>query len=705
MEPAVHIGPRSAASAPLAEPDTGRWRLPDLLDFDYYVDRDEQRMREDPAERKHLAERDRRLYRERIAPSVKAPEHTPAHRSAALRRWLAVRRGGEDAAIKALLPGSAFARGQRLVAIALGVLGFLGGVGVASALLQYEGDQPVNVSWYVFVLVILQVLLVAATAVAWYARRSRAMQTAVQDFTLVGHLLKPLFGAAAHWVQRQRLAHLPPDVREHAKARQGLLSGHFALYGPAAYLPMLIPAQLFGIGFNVGVILTTIALEWFTDMAFGWGSALNVQPSTIHTLAHIIALPWSWLFGDGVGVPTLEQVEGTRISLKDPLFIMDAEHLRSWRWFLVLAVLAYGLLPRLLLLGLSLLTVRRTLAALPFTHQRTQALYARMITPQLETAGGTGRGPEMPIPGPLRPMSAARAAPRAEPVTPRPAPAPGRAATEEAAPTPRPPGSTSASEPTTPKPAPQSKTLERPERESGTTLTESAVAQSRAERAGTSPGDGKPAAASAAVTTPTQAQAPPKMAAPAAQRAADSGAAPAAAATPSPALAPASRSTPAATKSKTALTIAPDACVLLMHVDVADVMAPTDHERLQRLLHGHSGWRVAGSATFGGGSAMARQTLGMLESAHWRAPPARVALLADGSQPPITETLRFLRAVRAAAGAHAQLLLVLVGDPDGDDPLPPLSTFELQDWQSKLEQLGDPYLRLEMLAGPAEETE
>jgi hypothetical protein len=82
-----------------------------------------------------------------------------------------------------------------------------------------------------------------------------------------------------------------------------------------------------------------------------------------------------------------------------------------------------------------------------------------------------------------------------------------------------------------------------------------------------------------------------------------------------------------------------------------------------------------------------------------------VALLADGSQPPITETLRFLRAVRAAAGEHAQLLVLLVGDPDGNDALPPLPVFEFQDWQSKIEQLGDPYLRLEMLAGPAEEAD
>jgi hypothetical protein len=112
---------------------------------------------------------------------------------------------------------------------------------------------------------------------------------------------------------------------------------------------------------------------------------------------------------------------------------------------------------------------------------------------------------------------------------------------------------------------------------------------------------------------------------------------------------------------------------------------------------------VAASATYGGGSVMAKRALALIEQARWDAPPARVALLADGSQPPITETLRFLRAVRAAAGEQAQVLVVLVGDPDGDNPLAPLSEFEFEDWQRKLEQLGDPYLRLEMLAGPAEE--
>jgi hypothetical protein len=150
--------------------------------------------------------------------------------------------------------------------------------------------------------------------------------------------------------------------------------------------------------------------------------------------------------------------------------------------------------------------------------------------------------------------------------------------------------------------------------------------------------------------------------------------------------------------------LAADACILLIHVDVADVLEEADHGRLQQMLRQTSGWRVAASATFGGGSAMANQALALIENARWQAPPARVALLEDGSQPPITESLRFLRSVRAAAGEQAQILLALVGDPEGDDPLPPLSEFDFSDWRRKIEQLGDPYMRLDMLAGPDEET-
>ncbi len=630
--------------SPAARPETAkhRWTVPDLIDFDYYIDDDERAMHGRPNERRRLTERDRGLYLEHIrdaAPKT-AREHSPMHRSAVLRHWLARRRSCEEPALRPLLPGASFARSQRLVTIGLGILGCVLGAGVASTLLQYDGRQPVNVSWYLLVLVLVQILLAVGTVAAWALRRSSPVQTAMEDISLLSHLIRPLFSRVAGWIQRQRLTHLPADIRDRAKAKAGLMQSHYALYGPASYLPMLIPAQVFGIGFNIGAIATTVALEWFSDLAFGWGSALDVRPQTIHDLVRFIALPWSWALGEGLGYPSLEQVAGSRISLKDALSVLDADDLRAWRWFLVLAVFTYGLLPRLALLGLSALTQARALAALPFTHQRTQALYARMVTPSLETAvAGSGTGPEMPIPRPLEPLTAPTAAPRPEAK-------PKAGARKQTTDGPR----------TEPKGLPDD--TSGPGRKTKI-KTGRAVPESSGHSEETAGPRAEPAQkAQAAVPRDERAE---------------------------PSSAPVTA-------------IAADACVLMIHLDVADVLEKSDHARLQRMLLAHSGWRVAASVTIGGGSAMAAQAIALVRNGQWVSPPPRIAIIQDGSQPPITEQLRFLRAVRAQAGEQAQVLLALVGDPDGDDPLPPLSDFDFTDWQRKIEQMGDPYLRLEMLA-------
>jgi hypothetical protein len=118
------------------------------------------------------------------------------------------------------------------------------------------------------------------------------------------------------------------------------------------------------------------------------------------------------------------------------------------------------------------------------------------------------------------------------------------------------------------------------------------------------------------------------------------------------------------------------------------------------MLLDHSGWRVARRAAFGAGAAMTESAMALVAGQAWEDPPPRLAVVMDGSQPPITETLRLLRGLRSAAGAQAQILLALVGDPQDEDPLPPVRDFDLVDWQRKIEALGDPYLRLERLALP-----
>ncbi|MGQ9658957.1 MAG: DUF2868 domain-containing protein [Thermochromatium sp.] len=764
------------------------WTVADLIDLEYYLDADERELRERPSSRKTLAERDRSLYLERIEPELGGETpHTPRHRRLSLRLWLRARRHDEDPRLRPLLPGLVFAQAQRLGVWILTALGFLFGISLASALLSYDGHLPVSVPWFVFLLVVVQFVLSVGVIWTWLRRSLRHRQAGAEESWLLSHLIQPALERVAHWFQEQHLARSPQEIRERALSTKGLVRAHFSVYGPLSILTLLIPVQVFGVAFNLGVILTTLVLEWFTDIAFGWGTSLAAHPQTIYDLVRLIAMPWGWLFGEGVGYPTLEQIEGSRIYLEQWTAAAglkpNPEHLRSWRWFLVLAVFTYGLLPRLLLLGGSLLAQRLTLARLTFTHGRLQALYARMLTPHLDTqAGESGQGSEMPIPpqitpgrvraglvGPLKrpdrsPVSRRPwrdelpnrgektpieeqtvetashttpppALPVVEPparddstITPEPLTTP--ELTPEVVPVPEPvtshieaeipatedsawrsaSGSTPApdlqqepgqaaelepeleAEPKAPGVAPEQESEPEPETQSG---SEAASTQGPEPELQATP---EPEPESRAKAKPGPLLESESAAEPGAEPRPETPAEPVSLPEPPPSV-PAPPAVPRAG----ATVYGPDVCLLLIHVDVDDVLEPEDRPRLEQLLRDLSGWRVGAQATFGAGSQMTLHALSLIEEGDWQAPPPRIAVIQDGSQPPITENLVFLRELRAAAGPKAQMLLALVGDPDEDDRLPPLRAFDYRDWQAKIDQLADPYLRLEMLNPPTED--
>ena len=520
----------------------------------------------------------------------------------------------------------------------------------------------------------------------------------------------------------------------------------------------------------------------------------------------------------------------------------DPTHLRSWGSFLVLAVITYGLLPRLLLWGGSVLAQAFILARLPFTHSRTQALYARMLSPRIETATNGGRqGAEMPIPAPSltrkgrpavtdgsnEPTTPAVARPwrnalvqRVETVVETPTPRteetpadrmdreaevaatqpevverpeqtqePKAARTElprsdgheQESITPEaeaPPSRSQAAvkpvEPPVETPFVVSQPAEVSELVSVPPQTESPKAKTEPEPyAGETPptevvrpvapspespqAEGRAAeseTAESGIAAPSEPSVPKvdaseaKPAEPSSSRVLEKGPAPKAPKAtpaakrppprivpPAPATAPkttAPTARPEATPASTpvpapapaavapvvkplapatlppvgagrGVRFAPGACLLLLHVDIDDILEEEDRPRLAQMLMEHTGWRIAATATFGAGTHMTEEALAVLENGDWQAPPPRVAVIEDGSQPPITESLRFLRELRAAAGTQAQIILALVGDPTDEDRLPPMRPFDYTDWQRKIDQMADPYLRLEMLAQSEED--
>ncbi|MBK1693561.1 hypothetical protein CKO09_02245 [Chromatium weissei] len=756
------------------------WTVSDLIDFEYYLEGDEQVLREQPAARKVLAQRDRAFHldhAQNAAASTAAP-HTSTHRRTSLRHWLTARRNSEDPRLSPLLPGAAFASAQQLGMLVLAVSGFLIGATVASALLSYDGHRPIDVSSYILLLVLVQFLFAGVAVWMWTLRSLRRSDEVRGNAWLLMQVIRPLLTQAAQWLQRQRLGRASADIRERALATQGLLKSQFTIYGPVAYFPLLIPAQMFGVAFNIGAIMTTIFLELFTDLAFGWGSA-NFHPETVYDLAQMIALPWSGIFGEGVGYPTLAQITGSQIHLEQwasgaLVFHPDSEHLRSWRWFLVLAVVTYGLLPRLILLTLSILMERLALARLTFTHGRSLALYTRMLTPILDTSTTVmTAGAEMPIPAPLLPhtrrlglvgpLSTKTNEPPTNlrpwrektPIAPepivelKPQPVIDIQPKPIAAPEPAPPviqfepepiikiePESIIEQPAQPsfieeefnlppvesKPIVESESLPpviEPKLKSVVEIEPEPIIEESFQPPFEEESNLSSPVESIIELKPTVELKPPPVIESKPEPIIEI--VPMIEPEPEPepiieieskpieelAIEPVieSESTATSPAIERSTYFAPNACLLLIHVDVDDVLESEDRPRLAQLLLQLTGWQIGASVTFGAGSAMTARALDILERGQWQELPPRLAVIQDGSQPPITENLLFLRELRAAAGVQAQMLLALIGDPEDDDRLPPLRAFDYTDWQRKIDQMADPYLRLEMLAPPSNDGE
>jgi hypothetical protein len=123
------------------------------------------------------------------------------------------------------------------------------------------------------------------------------------------------------------------------------------------------------------------------DLALGWESTIQLSSATVHDIVRGIAVPWAWIFQPGVAHPTIEQIDGSKIILKEGIYHLATQDLVSWWPFLCLAVLFYGLLPRVVLLAAGMMARVRALSRPDFYHSSCEKLMIRMTTPDLRTKG------------------------------------------------------------------------------------------------------------------------------------------------------------------------------------------------------------------------------------------------------------------------------------------------------------------------------
>lgn len=356
------------------------WNIEDLIDLHFFFQLDEELRRTEGEAA--LAKRDRVIYLAKIEPQLGKAEDIPPR--ILVRRWLAMRRlhyQRERGREGVLLPGNVW---RELTFLCRGLFFFCGlfaGLGLAGSLLLYSGLTPLNVSVYFGLFVVLQLMLLGLQALLLGYRQVRRipMESSVA-YLLIGRLLVRGLDAIRRRVQRtmsgrQRLdlAALVGGVRQRKELAVLLI------------WPAFILMQLGGIGFNLGVIGATLTKVAFFDIAFAWQSSLHLSADLVAGLVRWIALPWSWAVPHAY--PSLAQIEGSQIVLKEGAAHLATGDLVSWWPFLCCSVLVYGLLPRCLLLVLGFMRQRRALEQLHFATLGIRPLLRRMTQPRLDTNG------------------------------------------------------------------------------------------------------------------------------------------------------------------------------------------------------------------------------------------------------------------------------------------------------------------------------
>jgi hypothetical protein len=227
-----------------------------------------------------------------------------------------------------------------------------------SGLLFYDGGQQINIT-IILGVILLQLVL--------------ALITAAQG--LVGwQPWAPLVHSLQHRLEkRQPSTALTP------------------LFGPM----MARTAQAAGLAFGIAGLLTLLASVVLQDLAFGWSTTLETSAESWHRIVSWIAAPWSgWL---PAATPSLELVSDTRFyRLADATPETDSARWGAWWPFVAMAWLTWTILPRLLLLVLATLDLRRKSYYALRHHPGYPALLWRMETPAVETGSDTTDSGQLP---------------------------------------------------------------------------------------------------------------------------------------------------------------------------------------------------------------------------------------------------------------------------------------------------------------------
>ena len=249
------------------------WKISDVIDFEWLLAEDGEV--DDAASRARDAELSAKISQVWWTACMK-------DRRDLFRAWLDARRSHSSETP----PGEYFLTAWQLLSVLSALTGAGLGMSVAAAfLLAYTGDEPVNVGWF-FGLTGRRPVAHPYHGTSHFGSCD-ARRTFSKIFGRSARSSPGCFGSSA------ALQQLPGERRETMRARLMGIRRKGEVFQLLVW-PLLMITQIFGIFFNVGVLIALL-LPLGRDVAFGWQSTLKTSPETVYRLVSTIAAPWSFL--------------------------------------------------------------------------------------------------------------------------------------------------------------------------------------------------------------------------------------------------------------------------------------------------------------------------------------------------------------------------------------------------------------------------
>ena len=348
------------------------WNYQDCIDLEYFFHEDS----DEPPEQLH--ERDRNIY---IQKGKEFKSNPPDNRDL-ISIWLQERLTHEFPTAENKSPGEIFSDTITTLKVLCMVLGCFFGIIAGLSFFTYSGTTPVNVFHFLIFFIFSQILLTFLLGSSLLFRQITGKVSLPPFYSL---FLGKLFNKLAQRLNKLWNKKISAAKRHSIDYGVGLIRSHHHIYGSLFYWPLFTLSQILAFFFNAGLLGSTLFKIAASDLAFGWQSTLQLSATALHKLVMVMAIPWSWFVPYSIAFPSSEEIEGSRIILKEGIYHLTTENLVSWWPFLVFCVLFYGLFVRggCYLLGRGM--EKKSLQRIKLNSAPCRRLIQRMLTPLVST--------------------------------------------------------------------------------------------------------------------------------------------------------------------------------------------------------------------------------------------------------------------------------------------------------------------------------